>query len=267
MSSAFANNTGRREPVTSATIQKMLDENTQLIQAVIDHQNQGEAKKCAQYQQILHRNLVFLATVADSNMNLQGQMPQASNNAGGNMQMQQGGNVGTNMNPNMGFRHPNMAAANAGNMTSGMPMPNMQGDMQGMPANIQGNLPNLQSNVQNTQVNIQNMQGNVQNPMPNMQMNFPNMQSANIPNSMPGNMQSMPANLGGMQGNIQSGMQGNLAMQANELMAMQQGVPNLTVNNQNELQNSMMMQQQRAGLQNMQGMQFPGSMQQNPGGF
>ena len=90
MSSTFAGGSARREPVTSATIQKMLDENTQLIQAVIDYQNQGEAKKCAQYQQILHRNLVFLATIADSNMNIQSQMQQGSNVAAAMPMPQQG---------------------------------------------------------------------------------------------------------------------------------------------------------------------------------
>ncbi|XP_076804121.1 uncharacterized protein LOC143448320 [Clavelina lepadiformis] len=53
--------------VSSETIQKLLDENCHLIQCIADYQSKGKMQECAQYQQVLHRNLVWLATVADSN--------------------------------------------------------------------------------------------------------------------------------------------------------------------------------------------------------
>ncbi|ELK25855.1 Calcium-responsive transactivator [Myotis davidii] len=53
----------------------MLDENHHLIQCILDHQSKGKTAECAQYQQILHRNLVYLATIADSNQNMQSLLP------------------------------------------------------------------------------------------------------------------------------------------------------------------------------------------------
>uniref|UniRef100_A0A3B3ZLG7 SS18 N-terminal domain-containing protein n=1 Tax=Periophthalmus magnuspinnatus TaxID=409849 RepID=A0A3B3ZLG7_9GOBI len=57
--------------VTPQSIQKMLDENHHLIQCIMDYQSKGKTAECTQYQQILHRNLVYLATIADSNQNMQ----------------------------------------------------------------------------------------------------------------------------------------------------------------------------------------------------
>ena len=74
MSSAFVppgpNNPNKQ--VTPETIQKLLDENSHYIQMIVDSQNdpakQGTFEgNNAQFTQILHRNLVWLATVADSN--------------------------------------------------------------------------------------------------------------------------------------------------------------------------------------------------------
>ncbi|XP_074645544.1 uncharacterized protein LOC141901887 isoform X4 [Tubulanus polymorphus] len=62
-------------PPNTQTIQKMLDENSQLIQTIIDYQSRGKAAECVQYQQILHRNLVYLATIADSSQNVQALLP------------------------------------------------------------------------------------------------------------------------------------------------------------------------------------------------
>ncbi|THD20049.1 SSXT domain-containing protein [Fasciola hepatica] len=57
---------GRRESsVSSATIQKMLDENVRLIHSLMAHQRCGAVKEAAELQQALHRNLVYLATIAD----------------------------------------------------------------------------------------------------------------------------------------------------------------------------------------------------------
>ncbi|XP_046550504.1 protein SSXT-like isoform X2 [Haliotis rubra] len=63
------------QPPNQTTIQKMLDENNQLIQTIIDYQNSGKAQECMQYQQILHRNLVYLATIADANQNVHALLP------------------------------------------------------------------------------------------------------------------------------------------------------------------------------------------------
>ncbi|XP_069758106.1 protein SSXT-like isoform X2 [Narcine bancroftii] len=56
--------------INQATIQKLLDENNQLIQCIVEYQNNGKAAECTQYQQILHRNLIYLATIADSSQNV-----------------------------------------------------------------------------------------------------------------------------------------------------------------------------------------------------
>ncbi|ELU11392.1 hypothetical protein CAPTEDRAFT_105352 [Capitella teleta] len=53
----------------------MLDENNQLIQAILDYQNKGKPQEVVQYQQILHRNLVYLATIADHNQSMQQLLP------------------------------------------------------------------------------------------------------------------------------------------------------------------------------------------------
>ncbi|CAL1534725.1 unnamed protein product, partial [Lymnaea stagnalis] len=62
-------------PPTQATIQKMLDENTQLIQTISDYQMKGKSTECIQYQQLLHRNLVYLANLADSSTNVHALLP------------------------------------------------------------------------------------------------------------------------------------------------------------------------------------------------
>ncbi|VDK84863.1 unnamed protein product [Litomosoides sigmodontis] len=70
-----------------ATIQKMLDENGQLIKVIVRYQNMGrsvqacshlfrcavspahyQANDALQYQQLLHRNLVYLASLADASI-------------------------------------------------------------------------------------------------------------------------------------------------------------------------------------------------------
>ncbi|KAL6119203.1 ss18l1 [Pungitius sinensis] len=61
--------------VTQQAIQRMLDENNHLIQCIMDCQSKGKTAECTQYQQILHRNLVYLATIADSNQNMQSLLP------------------------------------------------------------------------------------------------------------------------------------------------------------------------------------------------
>ncbi|PWA31651.1 hypothetical protein CCH79_00006621, partial [Gambusia affinis] len=71
----------------------MLDENHHLIQCIMDYQSKGKTAECthpksykgrvnfcknfhlSRYQHILHRNLVYLATIADSNQNMQSLLP------------------------------------------------------------------------------------------------------------------------------------------------------------------------------------------------
>uniref|UniRef100_A0A671SJS9 Protein SSXT-like n=1 Tax=Sinocyclocheilus anshuiensis TaxID=1608454 RepID=A0A671SJS9_9TELE len=76
MSVAFAPLRQRAKgDITPAGIQKLLDENNQLIQCIMDFQSKGKTAECSHYQQMLHRNLVYLATIADSNQNMQSLLP------------------------------------------------------------------------------------------------------------------------------------------------------------------------------------------------
>ncbi|XP_069495510.1 SS18-like protein 2 isoform X1 [Ambystoma mexicanum] len=61
----------RKAVINQETIQRLLEENDQLIRCIAEYQNKGRAVQCAQYQQILHRNLVYLATIADSSPSTQ----------------------------------------------------------------------------------------------------------------------------------------------------------------------------------------------------
>lgn len=67
------------EPYYSSSIQRMLDENNHLIQCILDYQSKGKTSECSQYQQMLHRNLVYLATLADSSQNSQSLLPTLPN--------------------------------------------------------------------------------------------------------------------------------------------------------------------------------------------
>ncbi|KAM3625939.1 uncharacterized protein V6R79_020164 [Siganus canaliculatus] len=52
--------------INQETIQRLLDENDQLVRCITEYMHKGRAVECVQYQQILHRNLVYLATIADA---------------------------------------------------------------------------------------------------------------------------------------------------------------------------------------------------------
>nr|XP_006130622.1 SS18-like protein 2 [Pelodiscus sinensis] len=52
--------------MTQKTRQSLLDENDQLIRCIVEYQNKGRATECVQYQHILHRNIIYLATIADA---------------------------------------------------------------------------------------------------------------------------------------------------------------------------------------------------------
>ncbi|KAJ3673334.1 hypothetical protein LUZ60_006708 [Juncus effusus] len=73
--------------VTTDLIQQYLDENKQLILAILDNQNSGKVEECARNQAKLQHNLMYLAAIADS------QPPQASSLAQypQSMMMQAGG--------------------------------------------------------------------------------------------------------------------------------------------------------------------------------
>ncbi|XP_051235888.1 SS18-like protein 2 [Dicentrarchus labrax] len=53
--------------INQETIQRLLDENDQLVRCIAEYMQKGRAVECVQYQQILHRNIVYLATIADAN--------------------------------------------------------------------------------------------------------------------------------------------------------------------------------------------------------
>ncbi|KAM9650940.1 SS18-like protein 2 [Trichechus inunguis] len=52
--------------VNQETIQQLLEENDQLIRCILEYQNKGQANECIQYQHVLQRNLIYLATTADA---------------------------------------------------------------------------------------------------------------------------------------------------------------------------------------------------------
>ncbi|XP_061835600.1 calcium-responsive transactivator-like isoform X1 [Nerophis lumbriciformis] len=104
MSMAFSSVRPRsKAELTQQAIQKMLDENHHLIQCIMDYQSKGKVAECTQYQQILHRNLVYLATIADSNQNMQSLLPAppTSNMSMGPAGMS-GGHAHGNLNDNTG---------------------------------------------------------------------------------------------------------------------------------------------------------------------
>lgn len=66
---------GPRAPVDPKQIQRILDENGHLIATIQDYQSKGKAQEVVQMQSTLHRNLVFLATIADSAQNVNSLLP------------------------------------------------------------------------------------------------------------------------------------------------------------------------------------------------
>jgi hypothetical protein len=52
--------------ISTELIQKYLDENKQLILAILDNQNLGKLNECATYQAKLQQNLMYLAAIADA---------------------------------------------------------------------------------------------------------------------------------------------------------------------------------------------------------
>nr|XP_043633749.1 GRF1-interacting factor 2-like [Erigeron canadensis] len=63
--------------ITTEQIQKCLDDNKNLILAILENQNLGKFQECAQYQAVLQKNLMYLAAIADAQP--PAPTPQASN--------------------------------------------------------------------------------------------------------------------------------------------------------------------------------------------
>ncbi|KAM9458460.1 protein SSXT-like isoform 34-T34 [Salvelinus alpinus] len=208
MSVAFAPHRQRgKGDITPTGIQKLLDENNQLIQCIMDFQSKGKTAECSQYQQMLHRNLVYLATIADSNQNMQSLLPAPPTQ---NMPMGPGGmNQSGAPGPQPPHGH-NMPSE--GMVSGGPPAPHMQSQMNGqMPG------PNHMP-----------MQG--PGPGPNQPPNMPGSGSMNMPPSSHGSMggynhavpssQSMPAQ---GQMNMTQGPMGNYGPRPNMNMQPNQG--------------------------------------------
>ena len=62
-------------PPNPQNIQRMLDENAAIIKTITEYQGMGKVTEAVQYQWTLHRNLMYLASIADSNQNLQNLLP------------------------------------------------------------------------------------------------------------------------------------------------------------------------------------------------
>ncbi|XP_030631612.1 protein SSXT isoform X3 [Chanos chanos] len=148
MSVAFAPHRQRgKGDITPAGIQKLLDENNQLIQCIMDFQSKGKTAECSQYQQMLHRNLVYLATIADSNQNMQSLLPAPPTQ---NMPMPGG----------MSQSGPPPQPPHGHSMSSdGPPAPHMQTQMNGQMTGpnhipIQGPGPNQPPNMTSSSMNM-----------------------------------------------------------------------------------------------------------------
>ncbi|XP_072552244.1 calcium-responsive transactivator-like isoform X1 [Salminus brasiliensis] len=149
--------------VTQQTIQKMLDENHHLIQCIMDYQSKGKTAECTQYQQILHRNLVYLATIADSNQNMQSLLPAPPNPS---MSMGPGG-IGpsggqslhsqTNLNDSMGSGMPptSLMQSQLSNGPSHAPMQQQSGPgpstSMSLPSSSHGSGPGYSHSVPSSQ--------------------------------------------------------------------------------------------------------------------
>nr|ACI69809.1 SS18-like protein 2 [Salmo salar] len=67
MSVAFVPKRHRgKAQINQETIQRLLDENDQLVRCITEYMQKGRAMECVQYQQILHRNIVYPGTIADA---------------------------------------------------------------------------------------------------------------------------------------------------------------------------------------------------------
>ncbi|XP_030622514.1 SS18-like protein 2 [Chanos chanos] len=67
--------------INQEIIQRLLDENDQLVRCITEYMQKGRATECVQYQQILHRNIVYLGTIADASPDLTSVTNAASENS------------------------------------------------------------------------------------------------------------------------------------------------------------------------------------------
>ncbi|XP_016466514.1 GRF1-interacting factor 3-like [Nicotiana tabacum] len=75
--------------ITTEQIQKFLDENKNLILAILENQNLGKLSECAQYQALLQKNLMYLAAIADAQPQQSAATSQAPSTTQPGSQMQQ----------------------------------------------------------------------------------------------------------------------------------------------------------------------------------
>ncbi|MCD9642693.1 synovial sarcoma translocation protein on chromosome 18-like [Datura stramonium] len=75
--------------ITTEQIQKFLDENKNLILAILENQNLGKLSECAQYQAMLQKNLMYLAAIADAQPQQSAATSQAPSTPQHGNQMQQ----------------------------------------------------------------------------------------------------------------------------------------------------------------------------------
>ena len=57
------------------SVEDLLEENNALITIIAEYQSKGNVDEVYQYQKILHRNLILLATLADSAKNIPVALP------------------------------------------------------------------------------------------------------------------------------------------------------------------------------------------------
>ncbi|XP_066575675.1 protein SSXT isoform X7 [Amia ocellicauda] len=198
MSVAFAAHRQRgKGDITPAAIQKLLDENNHLIQCIMDFQSKGKTAECSQYQQMLHRNLVYLATIADSNQNMQSLLPAKSET------------------PTTEVKHEppsqNMAMGPGGMNQSGPPQPPHG---HSMPSEGMVGTGPPASHMQN-QMNGQ-MPGPNHMPMPGPGPNQPN---------MPNSSMNMPPTSHGSMGGYNHAVPSSQSMPVQSQMNMNQGQP------------------------------------------
>ncbi|XP_058872445.1 protein SSXT isoform X2 [Acipenser ruthenus] len=175
----------------------LLDENNHLIQCIMDFQSKGKTAECSQYQQMLHRNLVYLATIADSNQNMQSLLPAKSDS------------------PTTEIKHEppsqNMAMGPGGMNQSGPPQ-SPHGHSMPPEGMVSGGPP--ASHMQN--------QMNGQMPGPNhMPMQGPGPNQPNMPNSS----MNMPPNSHGSMGGYNHSVPSSQSMPVQNQINMNQGQP------------------------------------------
>ncbi|KAI1901324.1 hypothetical protein AGOR_G00033130 [Albula goreensis] len=232
MSVAFAAHRQRgKGDITPAGIQKLLDENNQLIQCIMDFQSKGKSAECSQYQQMLHRNLVYLATIADSNQNMQSLLPAKSESPTGEVKHE---------------APPQNVPMGPGGMNQGGPPqpPPPHGHGHGPPTDGPPGPPHMQGQMNGQMPGPNHMP--MPGPGPNQPPNMPPSGSMNVPPTTHGSMgpyghaggpsQGMPPSQGQMNMPPQGQPMGNygprphMGMQPNQGPMMHQQPPSQQYN-------------------------------------